>query len=95
MHRSLNEMKNPCTECLVKMICRDICNEKLVYRNFLVNTLCDINRERYNEKGYKILHVSARIEREHKRLVDLCEEDSLECDKIFNRYLESLNLFQI
>jgi hypothetical protein len=84
-------MKNPCVICLVQAGCTKICFDKEQYQHFIISQLTLFSDEYlYTGKNGRYKHgdkyvKDPSLQREHTRLLQVCEENNGEFQKIIMR----------
>jgi hypothetical protein len=77
---------NPCTECLIKSACTEMCDSKNEYTEECIAKLIEYSQHVYEKNGYKRKNVPHHYLRWVERASEICDKNSEECNKILERY---------
>lgn len=81
---------NPCTLCLVKPCCTNLCNEKSEYTEQAIAFLCRLGKIVYKNNGKLRRNLSNLTLCTYKEAVKVCAENNKETNKIFNNHIHSV-----
>lgn len=78
-------MKNPCDECIIKMCCRTLCEEKNIHSAHITNQLLPLEKKIYSVKEYLRKYLKPSLTKEYNFRLKKYNEELDEISRIHIR----------